>query len=241
MIRIAICDDDTGELSSMAQLVDLYRSCRKLPCECASFSNGFDLVSSLEKGRQFDVFCLDILMPGFSGIDLAKEIRQHDKTAYILFFTSSPEFALESYEVKAVNYVLKPVSEEKLFLAFDGMLEQIEAKQSEDALVVKSSEGLQRILLSNLTYVEAMGRNVLYHLFSGRVVVCAEPFSAVCDRLLIFDHFIKPHRSYLVNMQYVDTIEQRQITLQNSAVIPIAQGKAKEVRQQYLNYQMDGE
>jgi DNA-binding LytR/AlgR family response regulator len=181
------------------------------------------------------------MMPGFTGIDAAKEIRTFDKTAPILFFTSSPEFALESYSVKAINYVLKPISKEKLFFTFDELLEQIKAKEEEDAVIVKSNEGIQKILISNLAFAEVIGRNVLYHLRSGKVVECTEPFSSVCDNLLKYGCFIKPHRSYLVNMQYVDTIENHQITLQTLSAVPVAQGKAKEIKQQYLNYQMEGE
>lgn len=67
-------------------------------------------------------------MPGFMGIDAAKEIRGFDKTVPILFFTSSPEFALESYCVKAINYVLKLITKEKLFFTFDEMLEQLKVE-----------------------------------------------------------------------------------------------------------------
>ena len=240
MLQIAVCDDNIDELSNMVQLIDLYRTSRHLNCEHAVFPNGFELISALEKGKRFDIYCLDIMMPGFTGIDAAKEIRTFDKTAPILFFTSSPEFALESYSVKAINYVLKPISKEKLFFTFDELLEQIKAKEEEDAVIVKSNEGIQKILISNLVFVEVIGRNVLYHLRSGKVVECMEPFSAVCDSLLKYGYFMKPHRSYLVNMQYVDTIENHQITLQTLSSVPVAQGKAKEMKQQYLNYQMEG-
>ena len=241
MLQIAVCDDNIDELSNMVQLIDLYRTSKHLSCEYAVFSNGFELVSALEKGKRFDIYCLDIIMPGFTGIDVAKEIRGFDKTAPILFFTSSPEFALESYSVKAINYVLKPISKEKLFFTFDEMLEQIKTEKDEDVVIVKSNEGIQKILISNLTFAEVIGRNVLYHLRSGKVIECTQPFSAVCDTLLKYNCFIKPHRSYLVNMQYVDTIENHQVTLQTLSAIPVAQGKAREIKQQYLNYQMDGE
>ncbi|WP_369283009.1 LytR/AlgR family response regulator transcription factor [Oscillibacter sp. GMB15532] len=241
MLQIAVCDDNIDELSNMVQLIDLYRTSRNLNCDHAVFPNGFELVSALEKGKRFDIYCLDIMMPGFTGIDAAKEIRTFDKTAPILFFTSSPEFALESYSVKAINYVLKPVSKEKLFFTFDELLEQIKTKDEEDAVIVKSNEGIQKILISNLVFVEVIGRNVLYHLRSGKVAECTESFSSACDSLLKYGCFIKPHRSYLVNMQYVDTIENHQITLQTLSAVPVAQGKAKEMKQQYLNYQMEGE
>lgn len=240
MLQLAICDDNIDELSVMVQLINLYRTATQFNCAYAVFSNGFELISALEKGKRFDVYCLDIIMPGFMGIDAAKEICKFDKTAPILFFTSSPEFALESYSVKAINYVLKPITKEKLFFAFDEMLEQIKAKQEEDVVIVKSSEGIQKILLSNLTFAEVIGRNVLYHLRSGKVVECTEPFTSACDTLIKYRCFIKPHRAYLVNMQYVDTIQNHHITLQTLSTIPIAQGKAKEMKAQYLAYQMEG-
>ncbi|HOJ11936.1 MAG TPA: LytTR family DNA-binding domain-containing protein [Clostridiales bacterium] len=241
MLQIAVCDDNIDELSNMVQLINLYRASRNFSCEYAAFPNGFDLVSALEKGKRFDIYCLDIIMPGFMGIDVAKEIRGFDKVAPILFFTSSPEFALESYSVKAINYVLKPISKEKLFFTFDEMLEQIKAEKNENAVIVKSNEGIQKILISNLVFAEVIGRNVLYHLRSSKVIECTEPFSPVCDNLLKYGCFIKPHRSYLVNMQYVDTIENHQVSLQTLSSVPVAQGKAKEIKEQYLAYQMEGE
>jgi len=65
---------------------------------------------------------------------------------------------------------------------------------------------------------------VFYHLRSGKVIECKEAFSAACDKLLKYGCFIKPHRSYIVNMQYVDTIENHKISLQTLSSVPIAQG-----------------
>jgi len=238
MMQIAVCDDSIDELSNMIRLINQYRVLKNFHCEYTAFPNGFELIAALEKGKRFDIYLLDIIMPGFTGIDAAKAIRGFDKTAPILFFTSSSEFALESYSVKAVNYILKPISKEKLFFTFDELLEQIKVKKDEDAFIVNSSDGIQKILISNLAFVEVIGRNILYHLCSGKVIECKEPFSTVCDKLMKYGCFFKPHRSYLVNMQYVDTINNHEITLQTLSAVPVAQGKAKELKQQYLNYQM---
>lgn len=238
MIRIAVCDDNIDELSNMVQLIDLYRLSKHLDCEYAVFPNGFELISVLEKGGQFDLYCLDIIMPAFMGIDVAREIRCFDKNAPILFFTSSSEFALESYSVKAMNYVLKPISKENLFFTLDDVLERIKVEEG-DAIVVKNNEGLQKILLPNLIFVEVIGRNVFYHLLSGKVIACTESFASVCSSLLKCRGFIKTHRSYIVNMQYVDTIGKNQMVLQNGSPVPIAQGKAYEIKKQYLAFQME--
>jgi DNA-binding LytR/AlgR family response regulator len=241
MLQIAVCDDNIDELANMVQLLNQYRESKHLDCEYALFQNGFELVSSLEKGKRFDIYCLDIIMPGFTGIEVAKEIRNYDKTAPILFFTSSPEFALESYSVKAINYVLKPISKEKLFFTFDDILERINTEKNDAAIVVKSNEGIQRILISNLVFAEVIGRNVLYHLQSGKVIECTESFSAACDNLLKYGHFIRTHRSFIVNMQYIDTIDNNQVTLQTLSRVPVSQGKAREIKERYLAYQMEGE
>jgi len=238
VLHIAVCDDNIDDLSNLVQLINTYRASKHLNCEYAVFTNGFDLVSALEKGRRFDIYCLDIIMPGFTGIDAAKEVRAHDKAAPILFFTSTPEFALESYSVKAINYVLKPITKDKLFFAFDEVLEKIKIEKSDDAIIVKSSEGIQRILVSNLVFAEVIGRKVLYHLISGKAIECSEPFFSVCENLLKYGHFTRTHRSYIVNMQYVDTIDEHRVTLQTQASVPIAQGKAREIKALYLAYQM---
>lgn len=239
MLNVALCDDNIDELSNVVCFLDEYKISRDVNCEYSIFTNGFELLSTLEMGKHFDIYCLDIIMPGFSGIEVAKEIRSVDKTATILFFTSSTEFALESYSVKAINYILKPISKEKFFIAFDEILEQIKVEKDTEMFIVKSDEGIQKILISNLAYAEVIGRNVLYHLNTGKVIKCREAFSSVCDTLLKYDCFTKPHRSYIVNMQYIDIIDSHEITLQIHSIIPIAQGKSREIKQQYLNYQME--
>lgn len=239
MLHIAICDDNIDELSNMVHLLNLYRIEKNLNCEYAVFSNGFELMATLEKGKYFDIYLLDIIMPGFMGIDVAKAIRTFDQIAPILFFTSSPEFALQSYSVKALNYILKPISKEKFFITFDDLLNQLTFEKDEDVLIVKSSEGIQKIRLSTILYVEVVSRTVYYYLLSGKVVKCLEPFALVSEKLLNYDNFLKSHRSYIVNMQYIDTIDTKQITLQTSAIVPIAQGKASDIKQQYLAYQME--
>lgn len=241
MLQIAVCDDNIGELSNIVQLINQYRVARNFGCEYAVFTNGFDLLSVLGKGKKFDIYCLDIIMPGFNGISVAREIRAFDKTAPIVFFTSSPEFALESYSVKAVNYILKPITKEKFFFTFDEILEHMKVENKEEAIIVKSTEGIQKILISNLTFAEVIGRNVLYHLRSGKVIESTEPFSAVCDKLMGYECFIRTHRSYIVNMQYVDPIENSKVILQTLKSVPIAQGKAKKIKELYLSYQMEEE
>lgn len=237
MFRLAVCDDEITSLSHIISLLDEFRSASPFHFEYDSFHNGLELIAALEQGKHFDVYCLDIVMPGFDGIALGKEIRRKDTAAQIIYLTSSPEFALDSYSVRAANYILKPITKETLFSVLTDVFE--ETKEKEDAsLTLKDNQGIHRILLFTLLYAEAMGRKVFYHLASGRTLECSSRFSEVCNTLLEHDFFIQPHRSYIVNMNYIDTIENTELTLQTHQVIPIAQGKGKKIKDLYLAFQM---
>lgn len=239
MIQIAFCDDNPKELSNLNHYMTQYNLDRNLNCDYDVFSNGLDLIAAIDNGKNYNLYVLDIIMPGLTGMDLAKEIRIRNKHAVILFLTSSPEFALESYTVKAHNYVLKPIAQSQFYSIFDDLIDTLETDDQEKVLLVKSENGIQKILLSNLVYAEVIGRTVIYHIRSNRTISVVESFSALCDKLLRYGCFVKTHRSYIMNMQYVDIIDAKQVTLQTHATIPIAQGKAKEIRQQYLSYQMN--
>ena len=168
MFRLAICDDEPHSLTHMISLLEEYRLVSPYHFEYASFHNGMELASILEHGKHFDIYCLDVVMPGFDGIELGKEIREYDKSAQIIYFTSSPEFAFDSYSVHASNYILKPVSKEKLFEVLNDVLEQMEHKENA-SLTIKTTQGIENILLSNLVYAEAMRRKVLYLMVSIQI------------------------------------------------------------------------
>ena len=104
MIKIAFCDDDMEVLHQMNELLDRYRVERNEDITYAAFQSPFELLTEIEKGIRPDILFLDVVMPGQNGMDVAKEIRQYDTNMKIIFLTSSPEFAVESYSVGAYFY-----------------------------------------------------------------------------------------------------------------------------------------
>ena len=103
VLRIAVCDDDHREQDNMTQLLREYGAEKNVDFAWVTYASGVELLADLEKGHVYDVYCLDIVMPGLSGMEAAREIRLHDQTAPILFFTTSAQFAVESYAVRARN------------------------------------------------------------------------------------------------------------------------------------------
>ena len=240
MIKIAFCDDDMEVLHQMNELLDRYRVERNEDITYAAFQSPFELLMEIEKGIRPDILFLDVVMPGQNGMDVAKEIRQYDTNVKIIFLTSSPEFAVESYTVGAYFYQLKPIWEESFFRLMDSVLSECE-KKKKNSLILHSKDGITRINLQQLEYCEVLGRKLLFHLENGAVLEGAGSLDDLAGQLMQYCNFFRPHRSFLVNMEYIQNISSRSIKMVNDAVIPIPHGKCSEIKNTYMEYVFSGE
>ena len=240
MIKIAFCDDDMEVLHQMNELLDRYRVERNEDITYAAFQSPFELLTEIEKGIRPDILFLDVVMPGQNGMDVAKEIRQYDTNMKIIFLTSSPEFAVESYTVGAYFYQLKPIWEESFFRLMDAVLAECE-KKKKNSLILRSKDGITRIDLQQLEYCEVLGRKLLFHLENGAVLESAGSLDDLAGQLMQYSNFFRPHRSFLVNMEYIQNISSRSIKMVNDAEIPIPHGKCSEIKNTYMEYAFNGE
>lgn len=236
MTKIAICDDSSEELEMLYSLLNLYRS-EKLPnLQIQTFHSGFSLLDALECGERFDVILLDIIMPGENGMNIARKIRKNNSEIKIIFLTSSPEYAVESYEVKADNYLLKPVPKEKFFSAIDNCLETLDEKQDSGFIIHTGANGYTRILYCKLMYGEAMRKSVNLHLTDHTVISSVMTFTELTNILDASPDFIKPHRSYIVNMHHIKNVTKTEIIMTNGDLIPIPKNHYTEVSKIFLNF-----
>jgi len=240
MIKIAFCDDEMEVLHQMNELLDRYQVERNEDITYAAFQSPFELLTEIEKGIRPDILFLDVVMPGQNGLDVAKEIRQYDTNMKIIFLTSSPEFAVESYTVGAYFYQLKPIWEESFFRLMDSVLSECE-KKKKNSLILRSKDGITRINLQQLEYCEVLGRKLLFHLENGAVLESAGSLDDLAGQLMQYSNFFRPHRSFLVNMEYIQNISSRSIKMVNDAVIPIPHGKCSEIKNTYMEYAFNGE
>lgn len=240
MIKIAFCDDDMEVLHQMNELLDRYRVERNEDITYAAFQSPFELLTEIEKGIRPDILFLDVVMPGQNGMDVAKEIRQYDTNMKIIFLTSSPEFAVESYSVGAYFYQLKPIWEESFFRLMDSVLAECE-KKKKNSLILRSKDGITRIDLQQLEYCEVLGRKLLFHLENGAVLESTGSLDDLAGQLMQYSNFFRPHRSFLVNMEYIQNISSRSIKMVNDAEIPIPHGKCSEIKNTYMEYAFNGE
>ena len=235
MVKVAFCDDDLSALNELQTLLDRYRLERNQPLEYSPFHSPLDLMAAIERGLRFDVLFLDVLMPGQNGMETAQEIRQHDNNVKIIFLSSSPEFAVQSYHVNAFFYQLKPIREESLFRVMDSVLEVCEKEQTR-SLILRCKTGLTRVEPRQIEYCEVLHRTLLIHLTSGRVLECSGSLEELSSQLLPYGGFLRPHRSYLVNLEYIHNLSYKAITMCSQTEIPIPRGKYNEIKNAFLTH-----
>lgn len=235
MIKLAFCDDEIAELNNLCELLGQYRTDRNQEIEQMTFQSPLDLLAEIEKGIRFDILFLDVLMPGETGIDVAAEIRNYDSNVKIIFLTSSSEFAVQSYTVGAYFYQLKPIWKESFFRLMDAVLLECEKEQT-NSLILRCKNGITRIELKHLEYCEVIHRTLFFHLTNGKVYESIGSLDELCRQLEPYGGFLRIHRSYMVNLNYVKTLSYRGVTMSCLTQIPIPRGKYTEIKDAYLEY-----
>lgn len=236
MIHIAICDDSKQERQILAALFKRYQELHATPLQIHIFQNGFSLLDAIDQGKRFDITILDILMPGENGIEIARNIRASGTDTEIIFLTSSPEYAVDSYEVKAQNYLLKPVTEEKFFASIDSILAELDEKDTASFIIYTTEKQYSRIRVSSLVYGEVTHRTITLHLADQTMISAVITFTEFQDILKAYPDFIYPHRSYAVNMNYIQYVTKSDIILTDGQKIPLSRNNYTKISEQFLNF-----
>ena len=160
MIKIAICDDQPDELAELAAIIKNYCKSRQKTISLDCFQSSHALLDTVEGQNHFDILILDIILPEMDGIALAKALRTIDDESTIIFLTTSPDYALKSYEVNAFQYLLKPLDRQKFYDILDKLLDRLTLTQTQ-RLVITTPQGIQSLKAYDITYVEHIS-HVLY-------------------------------------------------------------------------------
>lgn len=230
MLKIAICDDTPSFLAEVQTILQRWPN-RPAQLAVSIFTDADALIEAHE-ADPFDLILLDMVMPLCNGIQAASEIRNLDRAVKIIFLTSSPEFAVDSYTVKASNYLLKPLNEQKFFDALDEIHREI--LDTAKTVTVKNMTAVHHIRIQDIEYLESQGKLVLFYLPNGRMVYGSDPLYAYAQALSPADGFFKCHRSYLVNIHKIRTYTQKEITTVSGCRIPISRGCQKDFESAYF-------
>lgn len=234
-MNIAICDDEILFTRELSSLLTHWAKKNDFSLTLYPYSNGDDLLTAL-RTIPVDLIFLDIIMPLLNGIDTAREIRSMGLTVPVIFLTSSREFALDSYDVKAFHYLLKPVNTLKLFSVMDDFFKTYHVPA--ETFVAHTADGFCSITLNDVDYLEAQNKQVLVCLSNGTTLKIRELFTKCEGGFTPEKGFFKCHRSYIVNLSHIKQFTRTMVTTGISSV-PISRNNYSAFKDAYFSYMFD--
>ena len=233
---LAVCDDNRQDLDAVLSLLDAWKAGRDAVLRCTAFQSAVELVEAARQER-FTLYLLDVMMPGMDGLDAAREIRGFDDAAEIVFLSSSPGFAYESYGVRALNYLLKPIEEGKLFALLDQL--RLREQKPLEALTLKTATTIIRVPYARISYVEVIGKHVYFHLADGDVREVLGPLKEFEAMLLSRPEFMRVHRSYIVNMLQVEEMSSAGLRTVQGKSLPVSRLNFPQLQKEYMTLLFD--
>ncbi len=244
LLRIAVCDDDAAELARSQTLLTEFCARRPdLAAGVAAFGSAPDLLDALRSGADFDLYLLDVIMPEKNGIEVGKELRSLGRSGAIIYLTTSPDYAVDSYQTQAFYYLLKPVDRNRLFAVLDRAVDALD-KRKDQATIVSTAAGLRSIPLSDILYVERADRSMRYYLAGGETVDSRTLRGSLRDGaapLLEDSRFFLCGASFVLGLHHVKSVERGKALLDSGDWVPVTQNVCGELKQAWMNYWLGGE
>lgn len=230
-MRIAICDDE----KNIRQLIEKKIVKQYPDAEIVLFSSGEELLLS---DLKIDILFLDIQMSGRDGMETAIELRKRDNDMIIIFVTAAEEYVFQAFNVKAFNYIVKPIDDGKFIDVLQRAVDELDfekknEKGPEEKYVMINKCGVHtKVILDDIVYAEVFNRKVVIYRMNDEI----EYYGKMSDlEALAGENFFRPHRAYLINFKYVEKYNATTIYLEKGTAL-MAKLKFPEFVKKYMKY-----
>jgi len=224
-MRIAICEDNAADAAEIRAYLDQHFEREGYMGDIDTFAGGEDLLAAFSPGA-FALIFMDIYLSGMSGVETARTIRAADPDCVLVFITVDPGHMPEGFALRAASYVVKPITQEQM----DTALLQCRKLFLQNARFIEVKSGGQslRLPLPKVLYVEMLDKVATIHTTEGAVRTYT-PMEEI-ERQLGGRPFLRCHRAYIVNMNYVEDIDKNDIVMRGGARAPLRKNGRKEIR-----------
>ena len=229
-MKVAIVDDELEMRQIMTDYVNRFGKEAGIELETVTFESGEKFLRDYK--MIYDIIIFDIDMPGINGIDTARKLRETDTNVTIIFVTNIAQYAINGYEVDAVDYILKPVSYYDFSMKFHRTVAKA-AQKKEHIIKVETAEGTRKLRLPALVYVEVLSHYLYFHT-TKRDYRSRGNISDVEKELEKYN-FVRIHRSYIVNLKYVNKVLSKEVTV-GDKVLPVSRNYKENLKEEYLKY-----
>lgn len=220
MIKVAIVDDNSIQIDMLGDILNDYIEIKKTEMTVKCFDNGTDLLEDVKQNGFYDIYILDMIMPGMNGMETATTLRMLNDSGKIIFLTSTVEYAVMSYDVKAFYYMVKPFDREKIYKVMDEACRDI--LKDEETISVKGPDGVTKIKLEQLLYIDIADRAPQYHLKNGKVVhgkLVRNTFKEVVDEVVSKPGFFLCGTSLVVNTHAIENIDSESLLMEGGVLL----------------------
>ena len=236
MIRICICDDQKEGLAILQNYGNRFRKNHpELPIQIDCFSASYDLLEAVENLGGYDIYLLDVILPDLNGIEVAHWLRDRGGRAEIVFLTTSREYAVEAFEVKAAGYLVKPIEEKDFIRELTDCIGKL-TPADDPAILVKTGKLLRKVLVREIVTVESFNHNCVCILSDGTSLEATATLASLREQLDPYPSIFSPHRSYHVNFDYVSGLTISELSLTDGRRIPISRRIYAPLKAAYLDY-----
>lgn len=226
--KIAICDDFEQDAKYIASAVNKWAEKERILLDVEVFPSADSLLFHYADHKDFDIMLLDIEMPSMSGIELAKKIRLENDAVQIIFITGYIDYISEGYDVAALHYLMKPLSEDKLSEVLNRAVLKI--RKNEKSLFLSISGEMVRILIYQIKYLEVQQNYVTVHAKKDYTVKkTLGEFESELD-----ERFYRIGRSFIVNLSCIDKITKNSVHLSDGSVIPLPRGQYESLNKAFI-------
>lgn len=229
MITVAIVED---EQSAAKQLTDFLKKFEKESGEHLQIEYYNNAGSFLEPYRQVEIVFMDIQMPGINGMDGARILRETDKETKLIFVTNMAQYAVQGYEVEALDFVVKPVNYKDFSFKLKRAVNEVKNTRH-NLIEIKIPGGMERIAVSDLLYVEVERHMVSYHLRDRKLEVRGA-MKTVENNLKQW-HFLRCNSCYLINPRHIEWVHGYEVKV-GEDILQISHPRKKKFLEDLADY-----
>ena len=233
MLEIAVCDDESFYREKIQRLLEEYLAGRRLEYRIQLFLSGEEFLKHCENRVKYDIVFMDINMEKVDGIQAAMQMRAFHSDTYLVLVTAFINYALEGYKVNAVRYIMKDTLDTAMTECMDAVMEKMKIAQVSFSFM----EGERKLYTDNILYVESRKHKSVFFYMEAEIVKYQiyEKLDWVEEKLSGF-HFLRIHKSYLVNMKHIRKINNYTAFLDTGEELPVPRPRFRAAKETFVAY-----
>ena len=242
-LQIALCDDEEIYHEKIQNLIRQYKLIHSdRTFSLSSFSSGRELLNHVDEYGGFDLYILDCIMPGMNGIELGSALRRRDDAGILLYLTTSPDFALDSYRVDAFDYLLKPVDRDLFFKSLDKAYHTF-SQIKQEVVAVKTADSIRMLSIADIRYAERMEKHIDYYLTDNTVIHSTSfngSFQSAVTELVAHKGMLLVGSSFVVNLFHVTEVTKSDLILTGNLHVPVPRRMYETVKKKWVDFWLNG-